>query len=81
MRINEYIPINGKFFDRAQNEDQFYPLATRRPRLTLRHLNKLRKQRELRKVEKLKQAAAIIDIYRTPEDPDDKKKNRRKKDD
>ena len=74
MRINDYIPINGKYFDRPLKEDQWYPLATRRPRLTLRHLNKLRKHREMRKLEKLKHAAAVIEIYKDPVDPKDKRK-------
>ncbi len=78
MRINEYTRVNGKFFNKGLKEDQYYPLALRRPRLTLIHLNKLRKQREVRKLEKLKHAADIIDIYRTPEDSDDKKKSHRK---
>lgn len=76
MRINEYIPINGKYFNREIKEEQWYPLTTRRPRLTLRHLSKLRRQRELSRVEKLKHDAAVIELYKDPVDSDDKKKNR-----
>ena len=74
MRINEYIPINGKYFNKGIKEDQFYPVALRRPRLTLKHLNKLRKMRELHRLEQLKRDASIPEIYKTPENPKDKQK-------
>jgi hypothetical protein len=67
MRINEYIPANGKFFDRGLKEDQHYPLALRRPRLTLRHLNKLRKIRDIQRLEQRKREANIPEIYRKPD--------------
>ena len=56
MRINEYVPVNGKFFNKGLQEDQFYPLALRRPRLTLTHLSKLRKIRDLRRIGQLRHA-------------------------
>ena len=74
MRINEYIPVNGRFFDNGLHEDQFYPLALRRPRLTLKHLNKLRKMRDLRRIEQVRRAMNLPIIYRTP-DTDRKSKH------
>jgi len=43
MRINEYIPVYRKYFDKDLKEKRLYPIATHRPRLTPRHLNKLQK--------------------------------------
>jgi hypothetical protein len=51
MRINEYIPMNGRYNGK---ENQYYPAVTRHPRLTLKHLNKLRKIRYVRRLEQLK---------------------------
>ena len=67
MSINEYIPINGKFFNYELKEDQYYPLALRRPRLTLRHLNKLRKIRDMRRLEQKKREKDIPEIYKKPD--------------
>ena len=72
MRINEYIPVSGKYFNRGLREEQYYPVATRRPRLTLKHVNKLRKAREIRRLEQHKLDARIPIIYKTPEKPKDK---------
>ena len=70
MRINEYIPMSGKFFDRGLKEDQHYPFATRRPRLTLKHLSKLRKHQEMRRLEKRKHDRNIPEIYnKSDKDP------------
>ena len=44
--LNEYYDPELDEFNKAEMSD------TRRPRLTLRHLNKLRKVRELRRLEK-----------------------------
>ena len=63
MRIDKYIPVNNKNGDFKLEEDQYYPFATRRPRLTLIHLNKLRKIREKRKLERLKREKAVATIY------------------
>lgn len=67
MRINEYILVSGKYFDRGLKEDQYYPLALRRPRLTLRHLNKLRKIRDMRRLEQHKREKDIPGIYKKPD--------------
>jgi hypothetical protein len=67
MRINEYIPINGKYFNRQIKVEHWYPLVTRRPRLTLKHLSKLRKQREMRRIEKRKHDKNIPEIYKIPD--------------
>ena len=72
MRINEYIPVNGKYFDRGLKEDQFYPVVMRRPRLILKHLNKLRKVREISNLEQQKHDALVSAMYKVPEKPKDK---------
>jgi len=63
MRIDEYMPMNEKTAGVKLEEEQYYPLATRRPRLTLMHLNKLRKIRERRKFERLTRSANMPKIY------------------
>ena len=75
MRINEYIPVNGKYFNRQIKEEQWYPLATRRPRLTLKHLSKLRKIRELSRIEQIRRAMNPPKMHKTP-DTDRKSKRR-----
>ena len=74
MRIDEYIPVNGRYIDDENNENQHYPLALRRPRLTLRHLNKLRKIRDLRRIEQIRREMNLPIIYKAP-DTDRKSKH------
>lgn len=49
MKFREYLPEN--YFPEDDKLNQTSKDDTRRPRLTLRHLNKLRKIRELKKLE------------------------------
>lgn len=64
MRINEvlkeYYEIEDDDLAKAKIED------TRRPRLTLRHLNRLKKIREMKRLEMGKRARAIPSIYNVP---------------
>lgn len=56
----EYYDPEGDKLDIARAED------TRRPRLTLRHLNKLRKIRELRQMELAAHREFVKTMYGTP---------------
>lgn len=49
MNFKEFLPEN--YFPEDDKQNQTELNDTRRPRLTLRHLNKLRKIRELKKLE------------------------------
>lgn len=73
MRINEYILVTGKYFDKGLKEDQYYPVALRRPRLTLRHLNKLRKAREISRLEQQKHDALVSTMYKVPDESENKR--------
>lgn len=64
MKATEFII---EYYDPAQ--DDHYKMQksdTRRPRLTLRHLNKLRKVRELKKMEDGEQKKFIPTMYSAP---------------
>lgn len=67
MHIDEYIPANGRHVGDENRKNQYYPLALRRPRLTLRHLNKLRKIRDMRRLERCKHEKDIPEIYKEPD--------------
>lgn len=58
--LNEYYQVEDDDFSKANIED------TRRPRLTLRHLNRLKKVREMKRLESGKRSRAIPSIYNTP---------------
>lgn len=55
--LNEYYEPELDEFSKAELDD------TRRPRLTLRHLNKLRKVRELRRLEKTAHEDFVRQMY------------------
>ncbi len=55
--LNEYYDPELDDYSKAELDD------TRRPRLTLRHLNKLRKVRELRKMEKATHSEFVKQMY------------------
>lgn len=59
MLIENYWPEDDKF-NQAELDD------TRRPRLTLRHLNKLRKIQELKKLEMMAHKDFVKTMYGTP---------------
>jgi hypothetical protein len=64
VRLNE---VKQGFQDPAENEfAQAKKLDTRRPRLTLEHLNKLRKMREIRKLEMEERKDLYKKIYQRP---------------
>lgn len=60
--LKEYYEPELDDYSKADLED------TRRPRLTLRHLNKLRKVRELRKMEKATHKEFVKTMYGAPPD-------------
>lgn len=55
--LNEYYEPEDDKMNQARLDD------TRRPRLTLRHLNKLRKVRELRQMEQAAHSDFVKDMY------------------
>ena len=62
--LNEYYEPELDDYSKASLDD------TRRPRLTLRHLNKLRKVRELRKLEKESHDEFVQQMYGSSGDDD-----------
>jgi len=50
----------------ANNIDKYKTTDTRRPRLTLKHLNKLRKIREMKKADEEKRGKILSVIYQRP---------------
>lgn len=67
MRLNEVKP---SYQDPAENElAQAKKMDTRRPRLTLEHLGKLRKMREVRKMEMEERRDLYKKIYQRPVAP------------
>lgn len=64
MRYNE---VKTGYADPAENEfETSSKMDTRRPRLTLQHLNKLRKMREIRKLEIEERRELYKKIYQRP---------------
>lgn len=64
MKMGE---ILKEYYDMSDDNHQITTKGdTRRPRLTLLHLNRLKKIRELRKLESGKRAASIPKIYHQP---------------
>lgn len=64
MRYNE---VKQGYSDSADNDfAQSKKMDTRRPRLTLQHLNKLRKMREVRKLEIEERRELYKKIYQRP---------------
>ena len=74
MRINEYIEPELMYRFSDEPQDIFKKSDTRRPRLTLKHLNKLRKMRDLHRIEQLKRDKTVAWVYRIPKDDKNKKK-------
>ena len=72
MRIIEYIEPELKYRFGDEPQDTFKKSDTRRPRLTLKHLNKLRKIRQLRDIENQHRKLSLPTIYR---DADDKRES------
>ena len=67
MRLNEVKP---SYQDPQENElAQAKKMDTRRPRLTLEHLGKLRKMREVRKMEMEQRRDLYKQIYQRPVAP------------
>ena len=74
VQINEYISVKNEFFDAKLKQLKFKIAGTRRPRLTLKHLNKLRKMRQLRDIENQQRKLSLPAIYGDPDDKDDSNK-------
>ena len=67
MRLNEVSNFQDSMYD--PEEDKFHQeqkMDTRRPRLTLEHLNKIRKMREIRKLEMEQRKELYKTIYARP---------------
>ena len=58
--------INENYFPEDDKANQITMDDTRRPRLTLRHLNKLRKIQELKRLEQEAHAGFVKTMYGTP---------------
>jgi hypothetical protein len=64
LELKESVDVEHDYF--AKNSDQRQKSDTRRPRLTLKHLNKLRKIREMKKNEEEKRNKILGVIYQRP---------------
>ena len=67
MRLNEVKNFQDSMYD--PEEDQYHKeekMDTRRPRLSLEHLNKIRKMREIRKLETEQRKELYKTIYARP---------------
>ena len=58
--------LNENYFPEEDKQNQADLTQTRRPRLTLRHLNKLRKIQELKKLENEAHAEFVRTMYAEP---------------
>jgi len=64
MRSNEFLI---EYYDAEDNEYANRKIDdTRRSRLTLKHINRLRKQREIHKTEHASRTERVQQIYRRP---------------
>ena len=72
MRIDEYISPEYLYRFGTKSSDTYKLSDTRRPRLTLRHLSKLRKMRQLKNIENQRRKLSLPTIYK---DADDKSGN------
>lgn len=70
MRLDEFLTpddIKTGYYDPAEDKVTKRELTdTRKPRLTLKHLNKLKKMRALRTLEKLKREDLLAIMYGAP---------------
>lgn len=62
--LNEYYDFDSDSIDSMEIED------VRKPRLTLRHVNKMRKVRNMREVEKQQHNQLVQDMYGRPAQDD-----------
>lgn len=62
--LNEYYDFDSDSIDSMEIED------VRKPRLTLRHVNKMRKVRDMREVEKQQHNQLVQDMYGRPAEDD-----------
>lgn len=63
--------INEHYFPEDDKHNQIEMSDTRRPRLTLRHLNKLRKIQELKRLETEAHSDFVKTMYGTPAEGDE----------
>lgn len=70
MKINDII-TEGYYNPADDSSAIAHKSDTRRPRLTFSHLNKLRKMRELRKVETEEHLVLVRQMYSQPMQSDD----------
>lgn len=68
MRFNDLTAIKDEVEDEIDPDVAFYS-DTRRKRLTLEHVNRLRKLRDLRKYETSKRLDLVQKMYARPEAP------------
>lgn len=73
MRLLEFLnqeDYQTAYYDPSQDEvNNRVPNDTRKPKLFLRHLNRLKRIRALNKLEKLKREDMYGEMYATPEEP------------
>lgn len=71
MRLMEFLDqndLNAAYYDPAEDKVGVRtPNQTRKPKLSLRHLNRLKKVRALRKLEKLKREDLLTIMYAPPD--------------
>lgn len=72
MKLNEFLDqkdLNTAIYDPTQDEVGVRNLGqTRRPKLSLRHLNRLKRVRALRKLENLKREDLLGIMYAAPDE-------------
>lgn len=67
--MEDSTPIPNNRYDAASDENVKRPNDTRKVRLTLQQINKLRRMQEVRKAEQKKQEEFFKTIYGTPPAP------------
>jgi len=60
--------VGDSMYDPTDDKTAYKLNDTRRPKLTLRHLNKLRKYREFKQSEMAQRDAIVAIVYQTPEE-------------
>lgn len=71
MNLNELFgPSGDSMYDAGEDQRRYTLDDTRKPTVTLRHLNKLRKYREFRKSQDAARGNVVSIVYATPSEPD-----------
>jgi len=67
-KMPSQMPGQNPYNQGTDDEDTLHLGDTRKPKLTLKHLNKLRKMKELRRFEKMQQSEFHQIMYGIPEE-------------